>query len=242
MNPHAASIKSPRSALLWVTLLTLTVSGRAELFSLSASGKITQNSISEPALPVGTPWTFEIIYNTAAPDLDFELTGVPDPTFGRFSNAGAVPALTFFHYRAGTYEVTFDEPADFGLFSSIDITFLAGVHAIDINLNAPGLFPPLGGGVVSFHADFNDSSHSALMNDALPTNTAVGLQNFQESSVTLLPPNGTILGARQDMSSLAIAAVPEPSTFSLATIGVLGLVLRRCSRPRLRLGCPSAES
>jgi hypothetical protein len=204
---------------------------QADLFSLSASGKITLNSIGDPAIPVGTPWAFEIIYNTAAPDLDFALTGVSDPTFGIFSNAGAIPAIIFFHYRAGTYEVTLDEPADFGL-SNIDITFLPGVHAIDINVNAAALFPPLGGGVVSFHADFNDATHSALMNDGLPTNQAIDLQSFQESSVTLLPPNGVILGSGADMSSLQIAPAPEPSTSAAAIIGGLGLLLRR--RPKVR--------
>ena len=51
---------------------------------------------------------------------------------------------------------------------------------------------------MSFHADFNDSiSHipSALMSDGLPTNQAIGLQSFQESSVTLLPPAVAFLGS-----------------------------------------------
>jgi hypothetical protein len=170
------------------------------------------------------------MYNTAAPDSDFEITGALDSTFGRFTNEGPIPAITYFHYRAGTYEVTLDEPADFGLFSNIDITFLASVHAIDINVNAPALFPPLGGGPVFFHADFNDSSHSALMSDGLPTNQGIGLQSFQESSVTLLPPNGVILGAGADMTSLRIAPVPEPSTSAAAITAGLGLLLRR--RPR----------
>ena len=204
----------------------MSIKPQADLFSLSASGRITLNSIADPTIPVGTPWTFEIIYNTAAPDLDFEVTGAPDPTFGRFTNAGAIRAVTFFHYRAGTYEVTLDEPADFGP-SNIDITFLTSVHAIDINVNAAALFPPLGGGAVSFHADFNDSTHSALMSDGLPTNQAIGLQSFPESSVTLLPPNGVILGSRADMSSLRIAQVPEPSTLVAAIIGGLGVLLSR---------------
>jgi len=230
-------IKQLHTALRWFGLLTLTVSARAELISLSASGKITQNTIADPTIPIGTPWTFEIIYNTAAPDLDFEATGAPDPTFGLFTNTGAIPALTFFHYRAGTYEVTLDEPADFGPSSNIDITFLGSVHAIDINVSAAGLFPPLGGGAVSFHADFNDSTHTALTSDALPTNTAIGLQSFQESSVTLLPPNGVILGSGFDMSSLAIAQVPEPSMSALAVIGLVALVTRGRTR---RLELPRA--
>jgi hypothetical protein len=231
MNPHAMSIKPSKSLLLWLTIHSLVVAPvQAELFSLSASGKITLNISADSSIPVGPPWTFEIIYDTAAPDLDFEVTGAPDSTFGSFTNAAAIPAVTFFHYRAGTYEVTLDEPADFGPFSNIDITFLASVHAIDINVNAPALFPPLGGGAVSFHADFNDSTHSALMSDGLPTNQAMGLQSFQESSVTLLPPNGVILGSGADMTSLRIAPVPEPTTSAAAIIGGLGLLLRR--RPR----------
>jgi len=230
MNSHTISIKSSKSVLFWLAIHSLMAAPvQADLFSLSASGRITLNNTADPAIPVGTPWTFELIYNTAAPDLDFEVTGAPDSTFGRFTNTGTIPALTFFHYRAGTYEVTLDEPADFGP-SNIDITLLTSVHAIDINVNAAAHFPPLGGGAVSFHADFNDSSHSALMSDGLPTNQAIGLQSFQESSVTLLPSDGVILGSGADMSSLGIAPVPEPSTSAAAIIGGLGLLLFR--RPR----------
>jgi hypothetical protein len=38
-----------------------------------------------------------------------------------------------------------------------------------INVNAPLLFPLLAGGIVSFHADFNESSYSVFSSDALPT-------------------------------------------------------------------------
>ena len=34
------------------------------------------------------------------------------------------------------------------------ITFTS-IHAIDINIHSPALFPQLAGGPVSFHADFN---------------------------------------------------------------------------------------
>src|SRR5688572_24043214 len=116
--------KPPKSAIFWikVALILIVVPARAELFSLSASGTIAVNNSVDATIPVGTPWMFEIIYDTTAPDLDFELTGTPDPTFGRFTNSGAIPALTFFHYRAGSYEVTLDDPSDFGPFSAILIT------------------------------------------------------------------------------------------------------------------------
>jgi len=144
------------ASLPWFFLLVLTSFPlRAELFSVSASGTVSLNNTTDTTIPVGTPWTFELIYNTAAPDLDFEVTGAPDPTFGRFSNSGAIPALMFFHYQAGNYQVTLDEPADFGPFSEIHVTF-GGTHAIDINLNANSLFPPLAGGPVSFHANSDD--------------------------------------------------------------------------------------
>jgi hypothetical protein len=225
------TLNNSRKILFCFGLLLMAISARAELFSLSASGKISVNTIGDPTIPVGTPWMFELIYNTAAPDLDFQVMGEPDPTFGIFTNAGAIPALTFFHYRAGSYEVTLDEPADFGPFSDIRITFLSGIHAIDINLNAPTFFPPLGGGAVSFHADFNDSSHSALMSDGLPTNTTLGLQSFQESSVTLLPPNSVILGSGADMTSLALVPVPEPSVLGLAISGFVAVRTRRRAKP-----------
>jgi hypothetical protein len=242
MNPHAMFIKASKSVLLWFTIHSLVAAPvRADLISLSASGRITLNLSADTTIPVGSPWTFEVIYNTAAPDHDVEVTGASDSTFGVFTNAGAIPAITFFHYRAGTYEVTLDEPEDFGP-SGIDITFLTGVHAIDINVSS-ALFSPLGGGAVSFHADFNDATHSALMSDGLPTNQAIGLNSFQESSVTLLPASGVILGSGADMTSLTVAPVPEPSTSAAAIIGGLGLLLRRRPKSgRLGFGRPSTIS
>ena len=115
---------------------------------------------------------------------------------------------------------------------SPDLNFFKHL-GFDINVNA-ALFPPLGGGAVSFHADFNDSTHSALLSDGLPTNQAIDSQSFQQSSVTLLPPNGVILGSGADMSSLRIAPAPEPSTSAAAIIGGLGLLLRR--RPKAGKG------
>jgi len=205
----------------------------ATLVSMSASGLISINSSTDPTIPVGTPWAWELIYDTAAPDRDFELTATADPTFGRFVNApGGVPAMTFFHYRAGTYDVTLDDPGDFGPSSSMHITFTDEVHAIDINLFATALFPPLAGGSTSFHADFNDFSHTAFASDALPTNTAIGLQNFQDSSVTLLPfTGGVVLGSQANMTSFRIAPVPEPVTYVLALVGLPALL--SCRRSRL---------
>jgi hypothetical protein len=225
------SIESPRkNAFLCLSILAFGAAlARAELFSLSVSGTITGNNSLDTTIPIGTPWAFEIIYDTAAPDVDFELTGAPDPTFGRFTNSGEIPALTFFHYRAGSYEVTLDDPSDFGPFSAILITF-AGVQAIDINLNSASLFPPLAGGPVSFHADFNTFSvpPSTLTSDGLPTNTSIGLDGFQESSVTLLPATGgVVIGSQTNMTSLTIAAVPEPSTCALAMIGLSAFARRQ---------------
>ena len=207
-------------ALLWMMLLVLTALPlRAELFSVSASGRITVNNTGDPIIPVGTPWTFELIYNTASPDLDL------DPTHGLYMNSGAIPALTFFHYRAGSYQVTLDDPGDFGPFSEITITFLNGAHAIDINLNATGLFPPLAGGAVNFHADFNSFQHPIFTSDALPTDTSLTLEDFRgERSVTLIPPRGVVHGATDDMTSFTIAGVPEPLTGGLVFLGVTGFL------------------
>jgi hypothetical protein len=252
MNPHAMSTKPSKFVLLWLTIHSLVaVPVQAELISVSASGTISKSNSADTTIPVGTPWTFEIIYDTAAPDLDFELTGTPLATFGRFTNTGAIPAVTFLHYHAANYEVTIDDPKDFGAFSEIHIT-LGRVNVFDINLNAPGLFPPLAGGPVSFHAEFDDGFQSdfgdippsIIMSDALLTDTSLGLQSFQSAGVTLLPSSGgVVVGGLSDMTSLTFSVVPEPSSLVAAIIG--GLVLLLCRRPRssrLRLGRPSAES
>ncbi len=169
------------------------------LFSLAASGTISENSSSDMTIPVGTPWSFELTYDTAAPDLD------PDPTNGTFTNTASPPAMTFFHYRAGTYEVTIDDPADFGTFSNILITFTS-INAMDINITAPTFFPPLAGGAVSFHADFARFTPPPIFSsDALPTNTALSPASLDDSNVTLLPPNSVVTGSSLTSLTLSLS-------------------------------------
>lgn len=223
------------AALLLFALLTIGATpAQASPFSLAASGTISSNSSGDSTIPIGTVWTFELIYDTAAPDLDYEFTGSPDPTFGRFTNTGTPPALTFFHYQAGSYEVTLDDSADFGAASAIHITFTS-VNAIDINIFAPTFFPPLAGGSVSFHADFNAFSTAPIFtSDALPTNTALGPSSFDASAVTLLPPAGAVSGS--SLTSLTLTEVPEPSTLALLVVGLLlgHAVARAAARPPAR--------
>jgi hypothetical protein len=247
MNPNAMSTKPSKIILLSLAIHSLVVvTVQAELISVSASGTISKNSSADTTLPVGTPWTCEIIYNTAAPDLDFEVTGTPLATFGRFTNTGAPPVVTFLHYHAANYEVTIDDPKDFGAFSEIDIT-LGRVNVMDINLNAPGLFPHLAGGPVSlqvefidgFQSDFGDIPPSIILSDSLLTDTSIGLQSFQLAAVALMPSSGgVVVGGLSDMTSLTFVAVPEPSSSAAAIIGGLGLLLCRRARSRVRLRCP----
>jgi hypothetical protein len=218
---------SAKAGLLLTLLALAAMPARAAgLFSLSASGTISSNSSGDPTIPIGTPWTFEIIYDTSAPD------GSADPTFGDFTNTASPPALTFFHYQAGSYEVTIDDPADFGTPSNILMTFTT-IHAIDINLNAPALFPELGGGPVSFHADFNDFSvRPIFVSDGLPTNTALSEESFDVNTVSLLPPSGEVSGSI--LTSLTVTPVPEPSRTVLGVVGALVLlgVRRRAAAER----------
>jgi hypothetical protein len=85
---------------------------------------------------------------------------------------------------------------------------------------------------VSFHADFNHVSPPPIFeSDALPTNTALGLESFEENSVTLLPPAGVVTSS--SLTSLTLTAVPEPSTAALVVVGLLVLlvVARKAPRP-----------
>lgn len=222
--PHLWNRVWNGAALLLCGVVALApTSARAGRYSLEASGTISLST--DAAIPAGTPWTFQLIYEAAAPDLDFESTGSPTPTFGRFTNTGAPPALTSFHYLAGDYEVTLEDAADFGPGSDILITF-GGVNAIDININAPALFPPLSGGAVSFHADFNDfSSRPIFASDVLPTDPAFGPGSFDAVTVSLLPSFGEVSGS--SLASFAVSAVPEPSTVGLAVIGLISFLVAR---------------
>ena len=64
----AITTRSINAALLLFTLLAVaTTPARASLFTLAASGTISFNTSGDPTIPVGTPWTFELTYDTAAP-------------------------------------------------------------------------------------------------------------------------------------------------------------------------------
>ena len=203
-------------------------SARAARYQLAAAGTISNNASSDATIAVGTPWSFELTYDTAAPDLDFEALGAADPTYGRFKNTALPPALVAFHYRAGSYEVTLDDPADFGDSSEMLITFTS-IHAIDINIRSPGLFPPLAGGPVSFHADFNAfDTAPVLANDGLPTDVTLGTASFDESTISLLPPQGFISGG--GITSFSIREVPEPGTAGVLMLGGALVVNRRRRR------------
>jgi len=191
--------RSANATLLLFTVLALTpMPARAGLFSLAASGTISENSSGDSTIPIGTAWSFALTYDTAAPDLD------PDPTSGRFANSAAPPALTYFHYKAGGYEVTLNDPVDFGMLGGMFITFTS-INGIDINIFASDFFPHLAGGPVSFHADFAGFTPPPIFSsDALPTNTALGAGSFGDSNVTLLPPAGVVSGS--NLTSLTLAA------------------------------------
>jgi hypothetical protein len=210
---------SHRAALLVGAALALaSAPAHASLYSLAASGTVSVST--EASIPVGTPWSFEVIYDTAAPDL-----APADPTFGSFDNSGTPATLTSFHYQAGSYEVAVADSANFGLGSDILITFTS-VHAIDLNINAPALFPPLDGGAVRFHADFNDfSSRPIFVSDGLPTDPALGPDKFDAITVSLLPASGEVSGG--SLTSFVVSAVPEPSILALAIAGLPLLVAAR---------------
>ena len=210
-----------KATLVLLALLVLAAApAQAGLFKLGASGTIEFGG--NATIPNGTPWTFDITYDTAAPDL-----APADTTFGQFANTTVPPALTGFHYKAGSYEVTLDDPSDFDAVSAIHITFTS-IHAIDINVFASALFPPLGG-PVSFHADFNDfTSDPIFLSDALPTNTALGPANFDMSTVNLNlqgPPSGAVGGTT--ISSLTVTPVPEPATAGLLVAGLFVAVAQK---------------
>lgn len=189
---------------------------QAGLYELSVSGTVSTSTLAAD-FPVGTPFEFQLVYDTAAPDLE-----PADPTFGRFGNTSAPPALQSFHYKAGSYEVTLADASDFAAGSAVVITFLS-VHAIDVNVFAPSLFPPLAGGAVSFHADFNDfSSRPIFVNDGLPTDPALGPGSFDLSTVSLLPPSGEVSGS--SITSFTVRAVPEPASLALLALAA-GLLL-----------------
>jgi hypothetical protein len=205
-------------------------SARAALYEFTASGTIEGSTIA--AISVGTPWTLDLIYDTDAPDLDFEQTGSPDPTFGHFTNTGTPPALVFFHYQAGDYAATVRDPASFGAFSGIDITFTS-VHAIDINIRSAS-FPPLPGGNVFFHADFNDfSSRPIFTSDGLPTNPNLGPESFDQSTVDLFTSPGITEAISNTMATLRVTPLPEPSRSAMAIAGVLVLLGMASGRARV---------
>ena len=109
---------------------------RAEFYSLAVSGTVSSNTTGDATIPVGTPWSFEVVYNAAAPDDDLDVLSFLDEIYGIFNNTTTPPALVSFHYQAGGYEVTLDDAADFGKRSGIVISASA-IHAIDLSVERP---------------------------------------------------------------------------------------------------------
>src|SRR5262245_26313399 len=214
---------------LWAT------SAQAALYQLSASG--TVDATTGPRLPitVGTPWTLNLIYDTSAPDLDFVFNRPSDPTFSIFNNTHTPPALVFFHYQAGSYSATINDPAAFGPFSKVQTTFTSD-HTIDIYIINDDAFPLLAGSTVFFHANFSDfSSRPIFTSDALPTNPALGPGSFDQSTVSLSTRSG-VLFAEVDghtLTNFSVTPLPETSRFALAIPGVLGLLGLAKRRGRL---------
>src|SRR5262249_41659999 len=65
----AMTTRSACAALLLFGLPALGATpARASFFSLAVSGTISENSSGDSTIPIGTPWTFELTYDTAAPD------------------------------------------------------------------------------------------------------------------------------------------------------------------------------
>jgi len=217
-DPIAAYFNSA-ALLLSAVLILAPTSARSSLYSLAASGTISFST--DATIPVGTPWSFEIVYDTAAPDLD------PSPTSGSYGNTSVPPALISFHYQAGSYEVTLGDAADFDVGSDILVDFGVTVNSIDINVNAPDLFPPLGGGAVSFHADFGDfSARPIFMSDALPTDPAFGPDSFDDANVSLLPASGGVVTGSSLMSFTVTAlALPVPSLSPAGAMAACALFL-----------------
>src|SRR5262245_45369314 len=109
----AATTRFASGAVLLLALAAVdAMPARAELFTLTTTGKISANFSDQTTILKDMPWLFRLTYDTAAPDLD-----AGNPEHGVFANTATPPALRSFHYQAGSYEVTIDNPADFGMFS-----------------------------------------------------------------------------------------------------------------------------
>jgi len=209
----------PAAAVVLVCALASlsTTPARAGLYELDVTGKIGENNSADQSIPVGSLFAFQLVYDTAAPDLDFDLTTTPDPTFGRFTNTGVPPALVSFHYQAASYEVTISDPTGFGPFSDFLVTFVAttGVYALDLNIRNSDPFPLIAGNPVTFHADFNQFSPPPISgSDGLPTDQSLTAASFGESTVSLFPGFAVISGS--EITSLSVHPVPEASALALA--------------------------
>jgi len=85
--------------------------------------------------------------------------------------------------------------------------------------------------MVAFHADFNAISMAPIFaSDGLPTNTDLGPESFDQSTVTLLPSAREVSGST--LTRLALTAVPEPSSAALLGVGLLALLALAGRPPR----------
>ncbi len=151
----------------YISLLLLLVIAwptQAALVSLEASGEITVGGAA--SIPPGTQWKCEIVYDTDALDT------AGTPTLGEYKNVpGQTPALRFFHYEAGSYQVTFASADAFASDSNIRIVpGLITPGGTNLQITIEGVFPPLpnGGGAFRFQIRVSGFRRDSLCDRPAP--------------------------------------------------------------------------
>jgi len=199
-----------RLSICWAAVLVAPVATMAASITFNFTGVVTAvDSLLASEFSVSESVVGSYTFESTTPDSD------PDPTQGIYDNAVTAFTATF----GGDYTVTQGSDNDISVLDG-----LPGNDAYSVFLANPTAPTVAGLNVVALFLGLIDTDSTVFTSDALPLlpPSFSEFEDFTSGTIFLDDPNNRSVNFQ--LTSLTI--IPEPSTFVLATLGLLGMGYR----------------